>query len=218
MAQITQENHMFSQLPTPSPDDLRSFQHCPEAIRAATAIKADLLRAIQQAHPFTIAAVARQFFPAEGDFQSVSKLGLEIAATMRELAAHGEDCQTVDAAEKDRLSATMSAAIRRHLDIAGRMPQLAEQLRRHETDTSQRRQKLVAAGVSGADLERLSTDETLANLLAEQKALQVENEALERFLATSEESHLPAGFAIPEAVKVSVPLPKTEVPAFFRAA
>ena len=26
---------MFSQLPTPSPDDLRAFQHNPEAIRAA---------------------------------------------------------------------------------------------------------------------------------------------------------------------------------------
>ncbi|EKE17450.1 MAG: hypothetical protein ACD_10C00450G0001, partial [uncultured bacterium] len=83
---------------------------------------------------------------------------------------------------------------------------------------SQRRQKLVAAGVSGADLERLSKDETLADLLAEQKALQVENEALERFLATSDERRLPAGFKIPEVVKVSVPLPKTELPAFLRAA
>lgn len=34
---------MFStQLPTPSPDDLRAFQHNPEAIRAAVAVKADL--------------------------------------------------------------------------------------------------------------------------------------------------------------------------------
>ena len=210
---------MFStQLPTPSPDDLRAFQHNPEAIRTAIGIKTDLLRAIQGLHPFTLAAVARQFFPGEDDFQAVSKLGFELAATMRELAAHGEDCQTVDAAEKDRLSATMSTAIRRHLDIAGHMPQLAEQLRRHETDTSQRRQKLVAAGVSGADLERLSKDETLADLLAEQKSLQVENEALERFIATSEERHLPAGFVVNEPVKVSSPLPKQEVPAFLRAA
>lgn len=207
-----------TQLSAPSADDLRDFKHDSEAVRTAIGVKDDLVREIQRLHPFTLCALARQLFPGESDHQAVSKLGLELAATMRELSAHGEDCQTVDAAEKDRLSATMSAAIRRHLDIAGRMPQLIEQLRRHETDTSQRRQKLVAAGVSGADLERLSKDETLADLLAEQKALQVENEALERFIATSEERHLPAGFAIPEAVKVSVPLPKTELPAFLRAA
>lgn len=207
-----------TQLSAPSADDLRDFKHDSEAVRTAIGVKDDLVREIQRLHLFTLCALARQLFPGESDHQAVSKLGLELAATMRELAAHGEDCQTVDAAEKDRLSATMSAAIRRHLDIAGRMPQLIEQLRRHETDTSQRRQKLVAAGVSGADLERLSKDETLADLLAEQKSLQVENEALERFIATSEERHLPAGFAIPEAVKVSVPLPKTELPAFLRAA
>ena len=56
---------MFSQLPTPSPDDLRAFQHSPEAIRAATAIKDDLVRALQAMHPFSVAAVARQFFPGD---------------------------------------------------------------------------------------------------------------------------------------------------------
>ncbi|EKE17222.1 MAG: hypothetical protein ACD_10C00559G0001, partial [uncultured bacterium] len=127
---------MFSQLPTPSPDDLRAFQHNPEVIRAAVAVKDDLLRAIQQAHPFTIAAVARQFFPGEDDFQAVTKFGLDLAVSLRDLSDHGADCASVQAAERDRLSATMSAAIRRHLDIAGRMPQLVEQLRRHETGTS----------------------------------------------------------------------------------
>lgn len=204
---------MFS-LPTPNPDDLRAFQHNPEAIRAAVGVKADLLRAIQGLHPFTLAAVARQFFPGE----TYSKLGLDLAASLRDLSDHGEDCGTVEAAEKDRLSATMSSAIRRHLEIAGRLPQLVDQLRRHETDTSQRRQKLVAAGVSGDDLERLSEDTTIADLLSEQKALQVENEALERFIATSDERHLPAGFTISEVIQVSAPLPKTELPAFLKAA
>ena len=208
---------MFN-LPTPHPDDLRAFQHNPEAIRAAVSVKADLLRAIQGLHPFTLAAVARQFFPGETEFQAISKLGLDLAASLRDLSDHGEDCGAVEAAEKDRLSATMSSAIRRHLEIAGRLPQLVDQLRRHETDTSQRRQKLVAAGVSGDDLERLSEDTTIADLLSEQKALQVENEALERFIATSDERHLPAGFTISEVIQVSAPLPKTELPAFLKAA
>ena len=210
---------MFStQLPTPSPDDLRAFQHNPEAIRAAIGIKTDLLRAIQGLSPFTLAAVARQFFPGETDFQAISKFGLDLAASLRDLSGHGKDCGTVEAAEKDRLSATMSSAIRRHLEIAGRLPQLVDQLRRHETDTSQRRQKLVAAGVSGDDLERLSEDTTIADLLSEQKALQVENEALGRFIATSDERHLPAGFVVAEPVKVSIPVEKIETPAFLRAA
>ena len=209
---------MFSQLPTPSPDDLRAFQHSPEAIRAATAIKADLLRAVQQAHPFTIAAVARQFFPGEDDFQAVSKLGLEIAASLRELAAHGEDCTSVAAAEKARLAPAMGAAVRRVFEIATKLPALESAIRNHGTESAKKREALEAVGVIGDDLARLSNAESIGALIAEQAVLRIENEALQQFLSTGDERHLPAGFVVNEPVKVSAPLPKQEVPAFLRAA
>ncbi len=210
---------MFStQLPTPSPDDLRAFQHNPEAIRTAIGIKTDLLRAIQGLRPFTLAAVARQFFPGEDDFQAVSKLGLELAATMRELAAHGEDSTTVLAAEKARIAPAMSSAIRRAFEIADKLPALESAIRNHRTESTKKRAALEAAGVTGDDLARLSNAESIGALIAEQAALQVENESLQQFLATGDERHLPAGFTITEVIKVSVPLPKTELPAFLKAA
>ncbi len=209
---------MFSQLPTPSPDDLRAFQHNPEAIRAATAIKTDLLRAIQAMHPFTVAAVARQFFPGEDDFQAVSKLGLEIAASLRELAAHGEDCASVAAAEKARIAPVMGSAVRRAFEIAARLPALESAIRNHSTESTKKRAALEAAGVTGDDLTRLSNAESIGALIAEQAALRIENEGLQQFISTGDERHLPAGFVVNEPVKVSVLLPKQEVPAFLRAA
>lgn len=209
---------MFSQLPTPSPDDIRAFQHNPDAIRAAIAIKADLLRTIQATHPFTVAAVARQFFPGEDDFQAVSKLGLEIAASLRELAAHGEDCASVAAAEKARLAPAMGAAVRRVFEIATKLPALESAIRNHGTESAKKREALEAAGVTGGDLERLSNAESIGALIAEQAALRIENDGLQQFLSTGDERHLPAGFVVNEPVKVSAPLPKQEVPAFLRAA
>lgn len=209
---------MFSTLPTPSPDDLRAFQHNPEAIRTAIGIKADLLRAIQGLHPFTVVAVARQFFPGEDDFQAVSKFGLEIAAGLRELAAHGEDCASVAAAEKARIAPAMSTATRRIFELIARLPLLEDAIRNHGTVMAKRRASLEAAGVTGDDLARLSNAESIGALIAEQAALRIENEALQRFISTGDECHLPAGFTIREVIKASVPQPKTDVPTFLRAA
>lgn len=210
---------MFStQLPTPSPDDLRAFQHNHEAIRAAVAVKADLLRAIQHAHPFTIAAVARQFFPGEDDFQAVSKLGLEIAAGLRELAAHGEDCASVAAAEKARITPAMGAAVRRTFEIAAKLPALESAIRNHSTESAKKRSALEAAGVTGDDLVRLASTESIGGLIAEVAALRIENEALQQFLTMGDERHLPAGFVVAEPVKVCAPVPKLEIPAFLKAA
>lgn len=210
---------MFNtQPPTPSPDDLRAFQHNPEALRTAAAIKTDLIREIQRLHPFTLCALARQFFPGEDDFQATSKLGLEIAAGLRELSRHGEDCASVQAAEKARLAPAMGAAVRRTFEIATKLPALESAIRNHGTENTKKRAALEAAGVTGDDLARLSNAESIGALIAEQAALRIENEGLQQFLSTGDERHLPAGFVVNEPVKVSAPLPKQEVPAFLRAA
>lgn len=209
---------LTSQLPTPSPDDLQAFHHNPEAIRTAIGIKTDLLRAIQALHPFTVIAVARQFFPGEGDFQAASKLGLEIAAGLRELAAHGEDCGSVAAAEKARIAPAMGAAVRRTFEIAAKLPMLESAIRNHSTESAKKRASLEAAGVTGDDLERLSNAESIGALIAEQAALRIESESLQLFLATGDDRHLPAGFVVDEPVKVCAPVPKLEIPAFLKAA
>lgn len=210
---------MFNtQPPTPSPDDLRAFQHNPEALRTAAAIKTDLIREIQRLHPFTLCALARQFFPGEDDFQATSKLGLEIAAGLRELSNHGDDCASVQAAEKARLAPAMGAAVRRTFEIAARLPLLENAIRNHGTESAKKRAALESAGVNGDDLERLASTESIGSLIAEQAALRIENESLQQFLSTGDERHLPDGFAILDLVKVSVPLPKLEIPAFLRAA
>ncbi len=210
---------MFNtQLPTPSPDDLRAFQHNPEAIRTAIGIKTDLLRAIQGLQPFSVIAVARQFFPGEDDFQAASKLGLEIAAGLRELSAHGEDCTSVATAEKARIAPAMGAAGRRTIEIAARLPLLDEAIRNHGTNNAKKRASLEAAGVTGDDLARLGNTESIGALIAEQAALRIESEALQQFISTGDERHLPAGFTIPDVLKVSIPIPKTELPAYLQAA
>lgn len=203
---------MFSTyLPTPNPIDVKNFERDADALRAAISLRNDLARGIHALHPYSIAALARQLFPGQPDFHAIAKSGLEASAMFRDLAAHGDDVRSVMKAEKARLAPAMSAAVRRTFEIATRLPVLANALRNNESTIRQRRERLASAGVTGDDLERLTSANDIGPLIAEQAALHVENEALHLFIATSDERHLPPGFSIPDSIKVSVQRPSDEI-------
>ncbi|WP_461309435.1 hypothetical protein [Azonexus hydrophilus] len=139
------------------------------------------------------------------------KFGLEATATLRELAAHGEDVRSLSGAEAERLAPLVASATRRVLEIPRNLEAVASQLCHMDSATAERRENLRKAGVTGEDLERLvaeGADERAsrrAALNTERTALHAEQESLARFLETRDEQHLPAGFTVSEPIKASAP-------------
>lgn len=182
-------------LPTPGAAEMREFNRDQNAVRTALTIKTDLIRAIQRLRPFTIAALARQYFPGESDFHALAKFGLELTATLRELAEHGEDCKNILLAADAKSGPLVAAATRRHFEIIGEaLPRIDCEIASHERRAQEKRKALEGAGVAGDDLERLAGDDGIGGLIAEKAALAVENDDLVRFMKTQDERHLPPGF------------------------
>lgn len=211
--------------PLPSADEIRAFRHDPQALRAAVKLRADLSQGIRLLEPETLLSLARQYFPGEDAYQALVKFGLEATATLRELAAHGEDVRSLSGAEAERLAPLVASATRRVLEIPRKLEAVASQLRHMDSAAAERRENLRKAGVTGEDLERLvaeGADERAsrrAALNTERTALHAEQESLARFLETRDEQHLPAGFTASEPVKASAPLPALpEMPPLYRAA
>jgi len=191
--------------PLPSLDELLAFLRDDEAKRAAIGLRADLAQGIRLLRTETLLALARQFFPGETDYQAIVKFGLEATAALRELAAHGEDARMVLQAENARMAPMRGAAASRSFKIVDELRRLDYLIRQHEASAQQRRKALMDAGVKGDDLEHLVPADGLAALQGEQVALRAEQDALERFIATGDERHLPAGFTASDHIKAEVP-------------
>ncbi len=204
---------MFMNPQLPSADEISAFRRDHQALRAAVKLRADLSQGIRLLEPETLLSLARQYFPGEDAYQALVKFGLEATATLRELAAHGEDVRSLSGAEAERLAPLVASATRRVLEIPRNLEAVASQLCHMDSATAERRENLRKAGVTGEDLERLvaeGADERAsrrAALNTERTALHAEQESLARFLETRDEQHLPAGFTVSEPIKASAPLP-----------
>lgn len=211
--------------PLPSADEIRTFRHDPQALRAAVKLRADLSHGIRLLEPETLLALARQYFPGEDAYQALVKFGLETTAVLRDLAAHGEDVRSIAGAEAEYLEPLVATATRRVLEIPSKLEAVTSQLRLMDVAANERRENLRKAGVAGEDLERLmaeGADERTArrtSLNAEHQALLAEQESLARFLDTRDEQYLPADFMASEPIKASAPLPALpEMPPLYRVA
>lgn len=211
--------------PLPSADEIRAFRHDPQALRAAVKLRADLSQGIRLLEPETLLSLARQYFPGEDAYQALVKFGLEATATLRELAAHGEDVRSIAGAEAECLAPLVAAATRRVLEIPHKLEGIGSSLRFMDADINERRENLRKAGVKPDEVEHLiaqGTEEREARRAAlntERTALLAEQESLARFLKTRDEQHLPAGFTASEPVKASAPLPALpEMPPLYRVA
>lgn len=196
----------------PGAAELREFNRDQDAVRTAIAIKADLIREIQRLHPFTIAALARQHFPGQPDFQALSRFGLEIAATLRDLTEHGEDCKAIMRAADAEIAPLFETATTRHFQIIGQdLPRIEAEIASCARRAQEKREALKKAGVAGDDLERLSATDGIGGLIAEKSALTVENDSLVQFIQTKDERHLPPGFKAVAPRREPVALPAIEV-------
>ena len=172
----------------------REFSQDRAAVRLADRILRDLERAIRKANQLTVAAVALHRAPGLPITDALRALAGEVDAMVAALERFQATTATTLKADQDRLAPLMSAAVRRSFAAVRRIEQIDAQVRSGEQRAQDKREKLRAAGVTGADLDALSKPFDPAPLEAERAALAAEIELLERFLRTKDESILPADF------------------------
>lgn len=196
-------------LPLPSPEDLQSFRLDAEAVRAAVKLRATISAQVFLLKPEAMLAVAMQQFPGEDAHSAILKLHAEVDHVLRALAQFGEDVTSLAEAESERLAPMIAAAARRSLEIVRKLEGVVFSLRSIDAGIAEREASLRTAGVKGDDLQRLLADGTEGQearrtaLNTERTSLLAEQEALDKFLQTGNEKHLPEGFSIVDVPRIS---------------
>lgn len=181
-------------LPVPALDDLIALQRDTETRCAAFRLRADLVKGIQCIEPETLIALANEAFPDESACQALAKFGLEVTATLHELAYHGADVRSLLAAERDRLEPLKQAAVKRLHEAVQRLGNIPRIIASAEGTAREKREELKRLGVEDlATLERAAPMPNRAAFEREARSLEAEIIALEAFIRDGDESILPPG-------------------------
>ncbi|MFT3847902.1 MAG: hypothetical protein QM739_04270 [Propionivibrio sp.] len=193
-------------LPLPTAEQIRDQRHDQETMHLLLKLRDDLAYGIRKLAPESLLALARQYHPeAETDYQAAAMLGLEAMDVLRALAQHGEDVSHLSKAEADRLAPMVAEAARRALAIPMKLDGLNNEFRSIDAGLNERRENLIKAGVRADEIERLiangaeDREARRAELNSKRQALLSEFEALDMFMQTRDEKHLPEGFNVSDA-------------------
>lgn len=161
-------------------------------------------------------AIAQSRHPGAGPLEALQALLGEIEAATLAAQAYRVDFDALSESERTRLAPIVSTASRRALAIQGRMGDIASESKSFKSQTEKRREELLLAKVSPEDIDKLTPMFDLTAGEAETALLQVELVALELFLKTSDEAHLPAGFEVVTVLQVEVKAPPLELPSWLK--
>ena len=193
-------------LPLPTAEQIRDQHRDQETMRLLLKLRDDISYGIRKLAPESLLALARQYHPeAETDYQAAAMLGLEAMDALRALAQHGEDVAHLSKAETERLAPVVGEAARRALGIPMRLEGLNRSLSLIDSGINQRRDNLIKAGVKPDEIEALvasgeeEREARRAELNSKRQALLNEFQALDMFLQTRDEKHLPEGFNLADA-------------------
>jgi hypothetical protein len=117
--------------PLPSLEKLKTFRSDQDAVSVARRLKADIRRAADSVVLEALYAAAVYRFPDDAPAQALQKFGLETMFLITELTRLGDDCRSVQAAERARLEPLMRAASKRMfacIDRLARIPSLTKLL------------------------------------------------------------------------------------------
>lgn len=190
---------MFN-LPSPTAAEVLAMHNNKSALLAAMAAARALQEVASSISPQTIIAIAQQRHGGMPALMAVANLQAEINDLAATIAEHGQEFEVARIGEAERLQPLVSSACRRTLAIAEHIQNIQKRIARTETDIAIRRQKLKEGGLSMAEIQQLAPVDNTPALQAECADLATEAEALENFLRTKDESHLPADFAQPTAL------------------
>lgn len=189
----------------PSLESLTAFRNDSDAVRVAAQLKNDLERAARDLKLETIFVTALSRFPNDEPAQALRKLGLEIAADVRDLEQIGADALSLLAAERDRLEPLRRAALNRLWPAIDRLRNIPRIITIGESVARNKRAELKLLGIEDqAVLERAAPMPNYAEFEAEKRALEVEIAAIEQFIRTGDEAVLPPGIEPLAPVRVDV--------------
>lgn len=160
----------------------------------AETIRCDIAKAFGALNSAAIVALAMAGAPGESAAVAVHALKSKVADMLRVLQASSEELQAAQRAEQARIAPRVAAAGHRSLEIESTLQGIAGRIRSGEGLQNGKRDRLKAAGLIGAELDRAAAPFDPTELQAERAALMSEQDALQRFIQTRDPDHLPASF------------------------
>lgn len=208
---------MIDHLPTPAPEEIREFITDRDTIRAAQRAIAQLQDMARKLTPGTFAAIARQQYRTEPFGMAIALLAHEIERATQEIEDHAARSAQAKQEETARHALIVGTATRRLFALTEGIPHFEKAIHDAELNHTQRRQKLIAAGMTADEVEKFAPAPSIGEMIAKLAAARVEVVSLEQYLSTRDETLLPSGFVATDLPKVSIPQPKMELPAYLRA-
>jgi hypothetical protein len=160
----------------------------------AETIRRDVSKALGALNTAAIVALAMAGAPGESAAVAVHALKSKVADMLRVLQASSEELQAAQRAEHARIAPLVAAAAHRSLEVVGILEFIAGRIRSGESNQNGKRDRLKAAGLIGADLDRAAAPFDPSELQVERAALMIEQDALQQFIQTRDPDHLPASF------------------------
>jgi hypothetical protein len=159
------------------------------------ALRSDIARRMARLQPASILALAMSRHPEQLAEEAFETFRGEVAEYLCVLETCSDDSQAALAVEKERLAPIVASAAHRDLDIVARISTIDARIRANQRNDAEKSKRLRSAGLSGNELESVASPTDNSELLAERAAMLAESEALQEFLRTRNEQHLPDGFA-----------------------
>lgn len=181
-------------LPSPCAADMLALRNDRAAIRAALDLKTQLARIVAALQPETLVAVALQRAPGFSMLEAVGALSVIASRSEAEVASFNALARAVQAEEAERIKPIFDAAVRCMFDRAEKISNYPRRIELAKSDSAASVKKLIEAGASQADAERIASEKqgaTVAELEAERDALIAEHELLKLFVKTKAQSDIP---------------------------
>lgn len=175
--------------------ELRILMRDARLVENVDAMRRDITRAANYMPTVGFAALAIKRRPDLSIQAAFEALMSEVAELIAEMEALGALAVADLDKEEKRLAPVVAAAAHRGLSIVGDISNIDARINSSQRNDAEKRERLRKAGLTGAELERVSAATDNSALLAQRAALLAENEALQAFLSSRDEQDLPEGFA-----------------------
>ena len=166
----------------------------PEALQGAGGWRDEVISRIKNLHPAAVLAYALKRAPdGASDAEAMRWFSAELEYELGVFDGFHAEVEAALADERARLIPLVDAATRRHMALEFRIGQIDSTIAVYKRPDD-KRERLLKAGASNEEVDRIAAPRDCSGLLAERDELSAENDALVLFFRTKNERHLPQGF------------------------
>lgn len=181
-------------LPTPNAKQLAQFDSDIPAVKSAQSITRTIEASLRCLKPRTIGAIAQNLRPDMPLLQALAEFQIQADKVLSEIESFSSIATVVEKEENERLKPTFDRAVMRFFELMKRLPAIDRQIADYENQRRAKVNRFTEAGLSLEVAEREAGETTPSALITERDAAQAEHDALDMFIKTKDETHLPAGF------------------------